>query len=180
MFRPQGPHPVIDAFGMMTVVALLDHSLNTRVNETRVQFNTIQKMDQPFQTTRGLRPRKIGIPRLRDIGREREWASPTLYCRCCGSPGLQEYTMPYHDWKRHLDDRTMCIELLIEIQLESEGGLEWSNHSKTCVMYPWMECFWCVISVDHWNITSDAVRCCYQVKQPDYPALHHMCLAMRG
>jgi hypothetical protein len=32
MFRPQGPHPVEDTFGMMTSVVLLDHSLNAGIN----------------------------------------------------------------------------------------------------------------------------------------------------
>jgi hypothetical protein len=31
MFRPQGPHPVEDIFGMMTAVVLLDHSLNAGI-----------------------------------------------------------------------------------------------------------------------------------------------------
>jgi hypothetical protein len=43
MFRPQGPRPVEDTFGMKTAVALLDHSLNAGVNELTVQFNTISK-----------------------------------------------------------------------------------------------------------------------------------------
>jgi hypothetical protein len=36
MFQPQGPHPVEDTFGMKMVVALLDNSLNARVNEMTV------------------------------------------------------------------------------------------------------------------------------------------------
>jgi hypothetical protein len=43
MFRPQGPHPVEDTFGMMTSVVLLDHSLNARINAATVQFNPIRK-----------------------------------------------------------------------------------------------------------------------------------------
>jgi hypothetical protein len=43
MFRPQGPHPVEDTFGMMTAVVLLDHSLNAGINAATVQFNTIRK-----------------------------------------------------------------------------------------------------------------------------------------
>jgi hypothetical protein len=43
MFRPQGPHPVEDTFGMMTAVILLDHSLNAGINAATVQFNTVQK-----------------------------------------------------------------------------------------------------------------------------------------
>jgi hypothetical protein len=43
MFRPQGPHPVEDTFGMMTVVVLLDHSLNAVINVATVQFNTVRK-----------------------------------------------------------------------------------------------------------------------------------------
>jgi hypothetical protein len=43
MFRPQGPHPVEDTFGMMTAVVLLNHSLNAGINAATVQFNTIRK-----------------------------------------------------------------------------------------------------------------------------------------
>jgi hypothetical protein len=43
MFRPQGPHPVEDTFGMMTAVVLLNHSLNAGINAATVQFNTVQK-----------------------------------------------------------------------------------------------------------------------------------------
>jgi hypothetical protein len=43
MFRPQGPHPVEDTFGMMTAVVLLDHSLNVGINAATVQFNTVRK-----------------------------------------------------------------------------------------------------------------------------------------
>jgi hypothetical protein len=43
MFRPQGPHPVEDIFGMMTAVVLLDHSLNLEINATTVMSNTIRK-----------------------------------------------------------------------------------------------------------------------------------------
>jgi hypothetical protein len=43
MFREQGPHPVEDTFGMMTAVALLNHSLNAGINAATVQFNTGQK-----------------------------------------------------------------------------------------------------------------------------------------
>jgi hypothetical protein len=43
MFRPQGPHPVEDIFGMMTAVVLLGHSLNAEINAATVQFNTIHK-----------------------------------------------------------------------------------------------------------------------------------------
>jgi hypothetical protein len=43
MFRPQGPHPVEDTFGMMTAVVLLDHSLNAGINAVTVQFNTVRK-----------------------------------------------------------------------------------------------------------------------------------------
>jgi hypothetical protein len=43
MFRPQGPHPVEDTFGMMNAVVLLDHSLNAGINAATVQFNTVPK-----------------------------------------------------------------------------------------------------------------------------------------
>jgi hypothetical protein len=43
MFRPQGPHPVEDTFGMMNAVVLLDHSLNTGINAATVQLNTVRK-----------------------------------------------------------------------------------------------------------------------------------------
>jgi hypothetical protein len=43
MFRPQGPDPVEDTFGMMTAVVLLDHSLHAGINAATVQFNTIRK-----------------------------------------------------------------------------------------------------------------------------------------
>jgi hypothetical protein len=43
MFRPQGPHPLEDTFGIMTAVVLLDHSLNAGINGATVQFNTIPK-----------------------------------------------------------------------------------------------------------------------------------------
>jgi hypothetical protein len=43
LFRPQGPHPVEDTFGMMTAVVLLDHSLNAGINAATVQFNTVWK-----------------------------------------------------------------------------------------------------------------------------------------
>jgi RNAse (barnase) inhibitor barstar len=42
MFRPQGPHPVEDKFGMMTAVVLLDHSY-AGFNAATVQFSTIHK-----------------------------------------------------------------------------------------------------------------------------------------
>jgi hypothetical protein len=43
IFRPQGPHPLEDTFGMTTAVVLLDHSLNAGINAATVQFNTIRK-----------------------------------------------------------------------------------------------------------------------------------------
>jgi hypothetical protein len=43
MFRPQGPHPVEDTFGMMTAVVLLNHSLNAGINAATVQFNIVRK-----------------------------------------------------------------------------------------------------------------------------------------
>jgi hypothetical protein len=43
MFRPWGPRPVEDTFGMMNVVVLLDHSLNAGINAATVQLNTGRK-----------------------------------------------------------------------------------------------------------------------------------------
>jgi hypothetical protein len=43
MFRPQGPDPVEDTFGIMNAVVLLDHSLNAGINPAKVKFNTVRK-----------------------------------------------------------------------------------------------------------------------------------------
>jgi hypothetical protein len=75
---------VDDKFGMMIVVALLDYSLNTGVNEATVQFNTIQKQDLQFQIMREPLARKICRPHRWDIGRGRELVSLTLPCTHCG------------------------------------------------------------------------------------------------
>jgi hypothetical protein len=43
VFKPQGPHPLEDSFGMLKVCVLLYHYLKQERNESNVQFETIGK-----------------------------------------------------------------------------------------------------------------------------------------
>jgi hypothetical protein len=82
-------------------------------------------------------------------------------------------------------DRVMCIELLIEIQRELEEDLERCETLEAMLnmsMYGvFLICGFCTgLHGEEVSLISlEAVRRYCQVKQPDDPALRHVCLAMR-
>jgi hypothetical protein len=108
MFRPQEPHPVDDTIGMVVAVDLIDHSLNAGVNETTVQFNTIQKTrsavsnyerttaEENRQKTRSAvsnyertTAEENQQAALAGYKKGKEWVSSTLPCTNCGLIDLQ-------------------------------------------------------------------------------------------
>jgi hypothetical protein len=64
---------VEDTFGMMTVVAILYHSLNAGVKEATVQLNTIQKRLLQFQMMKEPLPARTGLLRWLDTRKGRGW-----------------------------------------------------------------------------------------------------------
>jgi hypothetical protein len=83
MFPPQGPHLVEDTFGMKTVVALLDHSLNVGVNELTMQFNTIQETRSAVSKNERTTAQENRMAALAGYKRG-GWVSLTLPCTHCG------------------------------------------------------------------------------------------------
>jgi hypothetical protein len=115
VFRPQGPHPVEDTFGMMMDVALLGHSLNDGTNEDHMQFNTISKTRSAISN----------LKRTADY----ELAQSSLAGYNLGEIMAFTNTSMFSLWFDHLvvgchirmgddirSDRSISIELLLEIQ----------------------------------------------------------------
>ena len=48
MFRPMGPYPVDDSFGMSAAIVMLQLSLNPGKNDKNVQFNTIRRFRSSY------------------------------------------------------------------------------------------------------------------------------------
>jgi hypothetical protein len=71
-------------FGMMTMVDLLDHSLNPNMNEATVQFNTIQKMCSAISNYERISAKETEHKSLVGCEKGGQWLSLTPQCTVCG------------------------------------------------------------------------------------------------
>jgi hypothetical protein len=123
MFRPQEPHPVDDTIVIVMVVALIDHSLNAGVNETTLQFNTIQKTRSAvsnYERTTAEENRQAALAGYKK-GERMGVINTSMY-----SLWFDRFTVGCHIRMSDdiLPDIAMCIVLLLEIQRKLEEDLE--------------------------------------------------------
>jgi hypothetical protein len=123
MFRPKGPQPVEDTFGVMMGVALLDHSLNTGTNKDHVKFKTIHKTRSDISNFERTGASEVAHPSLAGykLGERMNVTNTSRY-----SLWFDRFSFGCHSWMG--DDvrpvRAMSVELLFEIQREVECDLK--------------------------------------------------------
>jgi hypothetical protein len=139
MFRPQGPHPLEDIFGMMTAVVLLEHSLNAVINAATVQFNTIRKTRSAMSNYE-----RMTIPEMRHAalagykkGDRLGFTNTSVYSLCFDRLIVGCHVIMVDDTRQA---RAFIIELILVIQKLLEEDLmnfiynSAINHDITKVM----------------------------------------------
>jgi len=123
IFRPMGPHPLDDTFGMGAAVVMLQQSLNPGKHDKTIQFATVRKMRAAFSnayhaTAEGQQAmvmakdtRKLTVTKCPTYGEFFERFMRGMHKR------MGEIVKP---------DRAVSLATLIEIQSNLER--DWDNH----------------------------------------------------
>jgi hypothetical protein len=185
MFRPQGPHPVEDMFGMMTAVVLLDHSLNAGINVATVHFNTVRKTRSAVSNYE-----RTNTPEIRHAdlagykkGERLVFTNTSLY-----SLWFDHFIVGCHirmgDDTRQ--DRSFSIELILAMQKILEEDLL-KFQTMEAMLYVSLHG---ILFIDGFCgglrgeekplLSLDATAKYLSVVQPRYPELANLCLALRG
>jgi hypothetical protein len=72
-FPPQGPHPIEDTFGMFAACVMLEHSLNSGINEANIQFGTIRETRSALSNYSATTMHKQDLPVLVGGNKEMRW-----------------------------------------------------------------------------------------------------------
>jgi hypothetical protein len=121
-FRPQGPHPVEDIFGMMTAVVLLDHSLNAGINAATVQFKTIRKTQSAMSNYEMMTAPEIWHAALEGYkkGEKVGFTTTSVYILWCDRLIMDCHVIMGDDTRQ---DRAFSIEFILAIQKFLEEDL---------------------------------------------------------
>jgi hypothetical protein len=184
MFRPQGPHPVEDKFGMMTVVVLLDHSLNAGINAATVQFNTVRKTRSAvsnYERTNAPEMRHAALAGYKK-GERLGFTNTSVYSLWFDRFIVGCYVRMGDDTRQ---DRAFSIKFLAMQKLLEEDLLKCQtmevmlNVSLHAIFFIAGFCFG--LSGGEMSLLSfDATAKYLSVAQPRSPELTNVCLALRG
>ena len=125
MFRPMGPYPIEDTFGMGPAIVMLQLSLNAGLNDKHVQYNTVRKFRSSYAnvynasisalsgTTMVGGTKRLGVT---NCPTHSDWF--TRFAKGCHKR-MGDNTRP---------DRAISINIMLEIYRQLEH--EWSDPSK--------------------------------------------------
>jgi hypothetical protein len=117
-----------DTFGMMTDVALLDHSLNTVLNKPHMQFDTIRKTRSAISNFERTGDSEVAHP----PDERMDFTDTSMYILWFDRVVVGCHIRMGDDIRPH---RAMSIELLLEIQRELEIDLEWCSSLKSILTF---------------------------------------------
>jgi hypothetical protein len=185
MFRPQGPLPVEDTFGMMTVVVLLDHSFNAGINAAIVQFSTIRKTRSAMSNYE-----RMTIPETRHAalagckkGDMLGFTNTSVYSLCFDRFIVGCHVRMGDDTRQ---DRAFIIELILDIQKFLEEDLLKYQSVEAMLNVSLHGVFliagFCsgLIGEELPLMSLYATAKYHSVAQPRSPELANVCLTLRG
>jgi hypothetical protein len=184
-FPPQGPHPIDDTFGMFAACVMLEHSLNTGINETNVQFGTIRKtrscLTNYSHTTVGELTAPVLVGGMKGV--RFNFSATPLY-------GLWFDRFKDGCHSRMGDDirpdKAMGIELLLELQKLYEIKLFECRSNEEVLKLCLHAVFHIVGFVGGFRgeempmLSLDAIAKYLAYDQPTDPKLAHVMIALRG
>jgi hypothetical protein len=184
-FTPQGPHPLEDTFGMFAACVMLEHSLNTGINEATVQFGTIRKTRSALSNYCATTSDDLILPSLVGGSKGSRWSlsSTPMYGIWFDRFKLGCHSRMGDDIR---PDKAMSIELLLEIQKLYESKLFRSKTNEEVLALCLGAVFHIVSFVGGFRgeempmFSLDAIAKYLRYEQPKDPALNHVMIALRG